>query len=83
MLTSHPIEVMWVMDGRSDSVNGRSGVTSTADVPRRGSPLRLRAPTPDILRRVLETDSSKHGNIDQMARGERRYTWIVLYTEPL
>jgi transcriptional regulator GlxA family with amidase domain len=36
-------------------------------------------PTPDIL----QTASSKHGNIDQMARDERRYTWIVLYTGPL
>ena len=32
-----------VMGGRSDSVIGTSGVTSSADVPRRGSPLRLRA----------------------------------------
>jgi hypothetical protein len=31
----------WVMDGRSDSVTGMSEVTSTADVPRLGSPLRL------------------------------------------
>src|SRR5215475_5950649 len=33
----------WVTDGRSDSVTGMSEVTSTEDVPRRGSPLRLRA----------------------------------------
>jgi hypothetical protein len=33
----------WVMGGRSDSVNGTSGVTSTADVSRRGLPLGLRA----------------------------------------
>jgi hypothetical protein len=31
------------MRSRSDSVNGMSGATSTADVPRRASPLRLRA----------------------------------------
>ena len=31
-----------VIGDRSDSVNGTSGVTSTADVPRQGSPLRLR-----------------------------------------
>src|SRR5215510_10493538 len=29
--------------------------------------------TPDILRGVLQTASAKHGNIDQMARDERRY----------
>jgi len=39
-------------------------------------------PEPDILRGALQTASSKHGNIDQMARDERRYTKIVLYAGP-
>src|SRR5215467_94264 len=51
---------LWLMGGRSDSVNGTSGVTSTADVPRRGAPLRLRAITglakPELTRSSFRVD---------------------------